>query len=385
MITKTGKGYAVRAYWRDINGEKRSKYKSGFRTRAAAEAWEVETVQRGSRTVCADGISVKHLSEKWISALALQGRSLKTIGWYRGHLRRVNEHLGGALVAAVRRPHIQDMVDALTAEGASAYTVDGVYRTVRALFGYAAELGLIDVSPCARVKRPERTPKEKTIYTPEALSQLLSVLRDRGGVLYLPILLCVMLGLRRGEALGLRWCDVDFTTGELRIRGNLTSYHDPERGVVDIYKRVKTRYSDTAVVAPAVLLDELRRQWDQRLAADTLHYPGDVTVQGQREATALDPRDFVCLDEHSHVFHPGGLRGRLRHFQQEHGLPLCSVHELRHTYGTLLTEKGVDVAIVSKALRHSSVKITSDIYVSSTTAIRRKASQEMSDLLDFKP
>ena len=53
------------------------------------------------------------------------------------------------------------------------------------------------------------------------------------------------------------------------------------------------------------------------------------------------------------------------------------------TYGTLLTEEGVDVAVVSKALRHSSIKITADTYVDPSTKIKQTASRAMADIISI--
>ena len=166
-----------------------------------------------------------------------------------------------------------------------------------------------------------------------------------------------MYGLRRGEALSLCWQDINFNAGTASIRASVVEA--APLGVV--MKNVKTRQSADTISLSDSVLTELRELRDRRRATD-MYREGDPNVEGVTPWADLDPREYVCLNERDQVFNPNGFYQRLRHFQEINNLKVSGIHDLRRSYGTLLIESGVDVAVVSKALRHSSIKITSDIY-----------------------
>lgn len=170
---------------------------------------------------------------------------------------------------------------------------------------------------------------------------------------------------------------MDFGKGEIAIRANLTEI---KGGVV--LKIVKTRQSADTIALSDDTLADLQALRQARLAAGTYRL-GSVDVIGVTPKSELNPAEFVCLNNHGDVFNPKGFYERLHYFQKVNGMRICSVHDLRHSYGTLLVESAVDVAVVSKAMRHSSIKITSDQYVSSTTSIKRKATEAMGSLVSL--
>lgn len=407
MIKKVGKTYDVRAYWRDLNGTKHSKYKSGFKTLKAAQEWESGIIDVGQNADFPDAhrVTVSRLRDMWIDSLERDGRSPKTIAWYKNNSNKIIDRIGGMIVQDVKKPHIQTIIDDIRDESPtrtircgkgkeqtkvietsplSASTIDGIFRTARSMFNYAIDMGIISNSPAVRIKRPAIGQHEANIYTAEQLAALMSIMSEQLHPLLYPIYFCVYYGMRRGEALGLRWCDIDFETGAIHIRGNLTSYYDEADGREHIiYKSVKTKFSDATVAATEQMISDLKKLKAQRFANGMIQYPKSAQIKDVRRIEELDPREFICWNEQNKLFRPEGIRSRLQCLQKANDLPICTVHDLRHTYGTLLTEQGVDVAVVSKALRHSSIKITADTYVDPSTKIKQKATQIMADIINM--
>lgn len=198
--------------------------------------------------------------------------------------------------------------------------------------------------------------------TPVEAKALLGAARgDRLEALYVTML---SLGLRRGEALGLAWEDVDLDKGILRVRQAVKL----EGGRL-VIGEVKTAGSRRSLNLPGRLVEVLRahrlRQLEERLAAgERWHHQGLVftTTVG----TPIDPhnrrRSFVSLCK----------RAGLGHWHP---------HELRHSAASIMLAQGVPLEVVSDVLGHSSIRITKDVYGHVMEPQKRQAADAMARAL----
>ncbi|WP_040793188.1 tyrosine-type recombinase/integrase, partial [Nocardia paucivorans] len=164
------------------------------------------------------------------------------------------------------------------------------------------------------------------------------------------------LGLRRGEALGLAWDDVDLAAGRITIRQALHRID----GSLQLTP-VKTDGSNTTLPPPAPLItilhDHRRKQAEQRFEACNDWIDSGLvftTVLG----SPIEPRNvnrmFARLCERADV-------------------PQLRVHDLRHSCATLLFSTGVDAATVQRILRHSSISVTTNTYMEVIQPVQRDA------------
>lgn len=409
-ITKNGKTYSVRAWWRDAAGNKQSKYKSGFKTIDSARDWEAEVISQNKGNAYQDAhrLTLRVLFDGFLDRCAKKGLSPVTINGYREHVNKINSYLGDVLVQKLQPLQIQKMFDSIaetpitvsprksklppekrqksTAKPDSEKTVryprpaslHAIFRTLRAALNYARKIGVISINPCFGVELPAQAKHVATIYTSEHLVQLLELLRAQNHVLYFPVMFSVQYALRRGESIGVRWEDIDFESGCIHITKNLAISH----GEIFL-KKVKTDSSEDIIALSEWTVQELRELRRARLAAGS-YSTGKTPDEKIVLLKDIVPSDFVCLDEKGGVFRPDGMITRLHSFQKAHGLPVSTWHDLRHTYGTLMAENGVSVAEISKAMRHSSIKITSDQYIASTLLVKKRATAAMSAILGFE-
>ena len=187
----------------------------------------------------------------------------------------------------------------------------------------------------------------------------------------------VSLGLRRGEALGLSWVDVDFKRNLLKIRKVRTT----DDGAV-IETGTKTYNSKRDIPMPASLIAVLKsHQEQQRL--DRARAGESWTETGAMFATSTG--NWVHPDQFKQTLHivlkwsnpeefnkhSKGVRTRIQPetlktletiVQAGKGLPRLRPHDLRHTYATLALRKRVPMEVVSKNLGHAKISITLDIY-----------------------
>ncbi|MEU4574640.1 tyrosine-type recombinase/integrase [Nonomuraea sp. NPDC023979] len=188
-------------------------------------------------------------------------------------------------------------------------------------------------------------PSPVMVWTAEQTQSFLAHARtDRLFVLYR---LIAVRGLRRGEAVGLRWPDVMFATSRIGIHWQIT-----QLGWATIQGKPKTDASDREIAVDAetmtLLAEHKRRQGRERLAAGE-----DWADSG-----------FVFTDGIGRPLHPQHVTDRFYSICQQAGLPPIRLHDLRHGAATAMLAAGVDIKIVQETLGHTSSTFTRDTYTS---------------------
>ena len=209
-----------------------------------------------------------------------------------------------------------------------------------------------------------------TDIEPRAL--LAAAADDRLRVLWLVL---ISLGLRRGEALALRWSAIDLDGGTLEGRASLQRRRTNEvtpsgrRRSTLVEVDPKTEGSVRTLALPDVLVEALRQQrrvqTAERLAARTWVDAslGFTTSVG----TALEPRNVSRSRER--VCERAGLDRHLR------------IHDLRHAAASFLLLQGADLRTVMEQLGHSRLATTSDVYVHVLDQVTRDAASRMDGFL----
>jgi integrase len=252
-------------------------------------------------------------------------------------------------------------------ECCEAYLSDGsvryAHRLVRAALQDAVIEDLIPTNVATNLRISHRyRPKFKPWTADEATGFLKAAKEDR---LYALYSVALALGLRRGEALALRWSDVDFVDGVLRVERTLQRIAGQLAA-----GPVKTDGSHRTVAIPSGLLDVLRqhraRQATDRTAAGD-RWQSHGLIFTTKIGTPIEPRNIN------------------RHFAtlcERAGVPLIRFHDLRHSCATLLYDQGVPIEKIQDVLGHSSPTITKTIYVGATRKVQRDAVERLGYLFD---
>jgi integrase len=178
-------------------------------------------------------------------------------------------------------------------------------------------------------------------------------------------------GVRRGEALGLRWADVDLEAGRAAIRQSVGAISG--RVVVGKPKSRKARVIDLDPTTITVLRSHKARQAQERLLLGAGYRDGGL----------------VFCTELGEVLHPERFsrtfQRRVAAYNRTAGdgaaLPMIRLHDLRHTWATLALGDGVHPKIVSERLGHSKIAITLDIYSHALPTIQREAADRVASLI----
>jgi integrase len=239
--------------------------------------------------------------------------------------------------------------------GLSPRTRRHFHRILFAALNRAVEQELLAKNPAAAFKK--RLPKVErkeitTLTTDEAAALLASIKHTR---MYWPVLIALSTGARRGEVLALRWRNVDFDRGIVRIVESL------EQTRISLRFKAPKNEKARAITLPAFAISELQRlkreQADElrtlgiRQHADTLvcRRANPFNRDGQIDVdAAIPPRS--C----SHEF--------VRLVRGVKGIPRVSFHQLRHSHASALIQSGANLKVVQERLGHSSISVTVDIY-----------------------
>lgn len=175
-------------------------------------------------------------------------------------------------------------------------------------------------------------------------------------------------GCRRGEALGLRWTDVDLDAGRVVLYQTVSAINHELR-IAPRTKSGKPRPIEIDAATVAALRAVRKRQAEERL----LLGPGYVDY------------GLVFARPDGRPQHPEHFSNAFERRLARYRLPRIRLHDLRHTWATLALQAGVDVKIVSERLGHASAKITWDIYQHVTPTMQADAAETVARLIFGAP
>lgn len=234
---------------------------------------------------------------------------------------------------------------------------------MKAAFSYMVNpCGFIEYSPISNVYLPrelDAKPKTVAVFSPADLAAIEEHFQ-KGHQYYAAIHICLYTGLRIGEALGLRWQDIDLRRRELSVCGTMT-----EKGVWQDVPKTKNSFRTIPFGETLynLLLQERKRQAEASLAISRycIYNSGNYVCVRPDSGVHLKVQDF-------------------RHFNKwcKDVLGYGSAHTLRHTHATMLLEAGESIEAVSKRLGHSNVMTTSKYY----SHVTEKGNTKMKETLD---
>lgn len=325
------------------------------RTQKEARAKWVRLRAEISAGVLTDSTSVQQWVMYWLDNIAPRRARARTLQGYRGYVATwIVPQLGHYRLDRLGPEHIRRMVVTMERAGRSPATVRQCYAILHRALVVAVKEGRLMHNPADRMvdsPRPAKHPRTP-LTLPEARAVIVYALGCDPGTS--SRLLCALLqGLRQGEALGLRWEDVDLDGGTLTIRRAVQ--RQTGRGLVVV--PVKSEASERRVpLLPATLAELVRHK--EASGGRGYVWGGRMPTQPEADHRAWK----AALSAAGVEPHP--------------------LHAARNTTGSLLDEAGVTPHVIAAILGHASVRVTSDHYISADEARLRAAVLDLSRLLD---
>jgi len=371
----------------DLWGRRRQFRRGGFASKAAAtRARDAVLAQSCEQTTA-------HLwtLETWLGFWLSTRRSIRpsTARTYRTHIDRyLVPALGQVRLAELTGRDIARMFAVLAATHNrhgrlySAAMLQRIRATLRAALNAAICEGLIRDNPARRVelanpRRPhpvvwtdrrvtdwQRTGERPAVavWTAIQLAYFLSVAREER--LYPLWWLIALRGLRRGEACGLRWADVDLEQHCLTVAQQIT-YIDGQLVVAEPKSRASRRVVALDPATVQILHAQARRQRaDAATAGASWHDTG-----------------YVFTRPNGTPLRPDSVTQRTRHLIGRTGLPPVRLHDLRHGAASLAHAAGADLKTVQDQLGHASIVLTADTYTSVLDTVQHAAARNTAQLV----
>lgn len=269
-----------------------------------------------------------------------------TAGSYRPCLRRLLEQFGDCGLEDIETADVNAFLNAIAAQGYSRRTVQMHKDIANMIFEVAIRNGALRYSPTDHATIPKNLPKKERELPPkEAL-----VAVHNGGKLPFGLFafLCFYSGMRRGEALALRYEDIDRKKRVIHITKSLEWVGNHPH-----VKEPKTRNSVRDVRVPDVLLD----------------------------AIPLGIGPIFCRDDHpGELLRQSDFRRKWRQFCVAADIDITP-HQLRHGYATMLYEAGIGPKEAQKLLGHANIKTTLNIYTHISEEMEDHATEKLNNFI----
>ena len=227
--------------------------------------------------------------------------------------------------------------------GLSKRSVLHIHRIFRAALQQAVKWQILVRNPCNAVAPPKPETKERLTFTTEETLKVLE--KAQGTCLYLPVLLAVTTGMRRGEIIGLRWKDIDLKNKRLSVRQ--VAVQTKVYGVE--FKEPKTQKSVRTIALPDMTVLALKQHKAEQ---------AETNLQLGRGLS----EDTLLFETPVGIWAPDQLTATYKRFNARHKLKRVTFHDLRHTHATHLLEQNIHPKIVSERLGHSTIALTLDTY-----------------------
>ncbi len=237
-------------------------------------------------------------------------------------------------------------------KGLSAKTVRNINQVISSAMDLAVTQKIILENPTKACELPKVDHKEMQTIPLEQLDAFLKEARETG--VYAMYYIELATGLRRGELLGLKWQDIEWKNGIIRVRRQIARV---DGQIVEAPLKTKNSYRAVTISQQAI---EVLKQ--------------------QKEKTN---DQYVFPSPNGGPISPDSVNNMLKRVLERAGIPKIRFHDLRHTFATIALQNGVDIKTVSSMLGHFSAGFTLDTYAHVTTAAQKEAAETMGQVLQI--
>lgn len=235
-------------------------------------------------------------------------------------------------------------------ERVSPSSVIHYHANIHKALKYAVKIDLIDVNPADKVERPKKDRYVGNFYDADEVNALFEA--AKGSKLELPILFGAFYGLRRSEAIGLKWDAIDFDQNTITIRHTVTSCDLDGKRVLVASDTTKAKSSMRTLPLVPFMRERLltlkeEQQENRRLCG---------------RSYIKEYLEYVCVNEIGDLIKPHYVTESFPKLLKAKGMRQIRHHDLRHSCASLLLANGVPMKQIQEWLGHSDFSTTANIY-----------------------
>ena len=402
-VQKRGKVYQYQFAIASIDGKRKYKNKSGFRTKSEAIEAGVKAYNEYinvGQCIEPSKMSYSDYLDYWMKEHCEINLKYHTIQAYQNIIKNhIKPKLGFYMLSQLTTSVIQEFVNNIYLEkGFSKNFLKNILKVLKGSLGYATDVvGFIKVNPSLKVRLPKYDiPDSDPVYilSNEEVEKILERFSNNPCVYY-AFLTAYYTGLRVSEVFGLTWDDIDFVKRTITVNKNILKKNQAggtkkrlisgNSTTVWYFGTCKTKGSYRTIEIGDTLLKALKKYKEEQIQnrkdyGDTYmkHYkkiinnpynnkPEIKIINAYAELEVpLEEVKLVFLKKNGVFEGTDSCKYPFKVIHYELGIP-CRFHDFRDTHATRLIEAGADIKAVSKRLGHSNIRTTYEIYVKVTT------------------
>lgn len=238
---------------------------------------------------------------------------------------------------------------------------------INRIFKYAVLMDILDSNPFDKVIKPKskQTQRKGNFLTKEELKEFLKLAQNATLSYFFPLVhLMSYTGLRQGEALALKWSDIDFENKKITV--DKTAVRIKEKQTLQTPKTKNSKRVISIDPTTLSILKSWKKEQIKIYFKNGKHFEGDD--------------NFIFTNERGEWVHIHNFIRYFKRFIADHNLKPITPHGLRHTHASLLFSAGVEPKNISDRLGHSTVQITLDLY---THIMEEQRTDTVEKLLEY--
>ena len=278
-------------------------------------------------------------TEHWLKDIAPGRLAASTYSRDQQDIRRILPALGHYKLTELRKETIRAFYEAMRSEPKltdgqplSERSVEGLHNTLCSILSDAVEEGYLLHNPAWKMYKPQGEKKERPVADEELVQSLITALEGQSLKYETYFKLVLATGMRRGEACGLRWSDINWKRRSIHVQRNVVKLsHEP------IFVKPPKTASGDRMVYVSKAMAKLLKSWKCQCAWER-----------QQASEMLQEEDYLFRQPNGDPMVPTTFTFRFKKILRLNGLPEnLNVHSLRHTNASLLIAQGVDVRTVT--------------------------------------
>ncbi|MFT8319294.1 MAG: site-specific integrase [Bacillus sp. (in: firmicutes)] len=329
-----------------ITGKRKQKTKSGFKTKKEAETALNELVYEvnNGSWIAPKELTFKEFSLDWYESYKYKLKETTSEQYSIKINKWINPFFGNNKIQEIKPVHGQAFVSKLL-DSLQPDTAHKVLSVAKMIFKHAVHLEIISKSPLENITISNPKNKKKNTWSFEELNHFLNITKKYDEFYYDVFTVAAFTGLRKGEVMGLRRIDPDFSKNIINIRQSIT---ETKKGVQIGLLKTPSSYRKVAIdsFVSSILKERINKNNAYRL----------------KFGPEYQDNGLIFCHPDGKPFRPTSLNRPFRKYINIAGVPKIRFHDMRHTHATLLLELNTNPKIVADRLGHSSVKITLDTY-----------------------
>lgn len=336
-----------------ITGKERRTTRRGFKTMKEAKQAErnllLDVEENGLPSNQSDGFqdpTFEELAQLWLENYKTTVKP-STFENVKSKVEKMTEeHFKELKLKKITVAYCQKVVIELS----KTYVLYNHYLSViNRIFKYAVLMDILDSNPFDKVIKPKsrQTQRKGNFLTKEELKEFLKLAKTATLSYFFPLVhLMSYTGLRQGEALALKWSDIDFENKKITV--NKTAARIKEKQTLQTPKTKNSKRVISIDPTTLSILKSWKKDQIKIYFKNGKHFEGDD--------------NFIFTNQRGDWVHIHNFIPYFKRFVTDHKLKPITPHGLRHTHASLLFSAGVEPKNISDRLGHSTVQITLDLY-----------------------